>query len=214
MWSHQGLSWAWHQVHAVGKNCDTHWEKWNMAQIPTLHSIWCCHHPTKLKEKKLITHQTYLPSLTKNILHAHYFNTDLCLKKVHIKGVILCYPLAPVNRMQVVSLELTHLSSIVLQNFARRKNDGREKKNHGFLSIYMKHPQHTCKVHFISHYLPFTIYLHLINNAYLYLLIQFVNLKRYFNILSQRGKQSLYHDHNMEAKFLMMNRGFPSLQLS
>ena len=72
-----------------------------------------------------------------------------------MKGVIFCYPLPPVNRMQVVSVELTYLSSIVLQNFVRKKNDGREKKNHGLLSIYTKHPQH--KVHFISHYSPFTI---------------------------------------------------------
>lgn len=45
-----------------------------------------------------------------------------------MKGVIFCYPLPPVNRMQVVSVELTYLSSIVLQNFVRKKNDGREKK--------------------------------------------------------------------------------------
>ena len=42
-------------------------------------------------------------------------------KKLHIKGVIFCYPLLPVTRMQVVSLELTYLSSIVLQNFVRNK---------------------------------------------------------------------------------------------
>ena len=68
--------------------------------------------------------------------------------------------------MQAVSLELTYLSSIMFLNFARKKNDGREKKNQGILWNLHETPP---KVYFISHYLPFTIYLHLINNAYLYL---------------------------------------------
>ena len=98
----------------------------------------------------------------------HITLTQTCIKKkLHIKGVIFCYPLPPVNRMQVVSLELTYFSSIMIQNFARRKMMAERKKPWASINLHETPPE----VHFISHYLPFTIYLHLINNAYLYLII-------------------------------------------